>query len=79
MNKTMIDSVQKAIVLTDYIKFGKRGFGKICSIHDVDMLITDDGITDLIQQHIVDQPHLAHKCSNQNYCRNSCIVLFNRF
>ena len=75
----MIDSVQKAIVLTDSIKFGKRGFGKICSIHDVDMLITDDGITDLIQQHVVDQPPFAHKCSNQNSCRNRCIVLLKRF
>lgn len=46
LNKTMIESVQKAIVLTDSTKFGKRGFGKICSIEEIDQVITDDGIPD---------------------------------
>lgn len=46
LNKTMIDSAQKTIVLTDSTKFGRRGFCKICGIHDIDMLITDDGIAD---------------------------------
>lgn len=46
LNKAMIDSVQKTIILTDSSKFGKRGFGKICPIDEVDQVITDDGIPD---------------------------------
>jgi len=37
----MIKSAQKVIVLTDSTKFGKRGFGKICDIAEVDQIITD--------------------------------------
>ena len=32
------------IVLADSSKFGQRGFGRICALEDIDVIITDDGI-----------------------------------
>jgi DeoR family transcriptional regulator of aga operon len=51
LNRQMISVSQKTIVLTDSTKFGKRGFGKICNIDEIDHIITDKGISD----HIVTQ------------------------
>lgn len=45
LNRQMIDASQKIIVLADSTKFGKRGFGKICGIDEVDHIITDSGIS----------------------------------
>jgi len=50
LNRQMIQVSNKTIVLADSSKFGKRGFGKICDIEDVDQIITDDGIS----SHLVD-------------------------
>jgi DeoR family transcriptional regulator of aga operon len=44
LNRTMIRAAQKTIVLCDSSKFGRRGFSRICSIDDVDQIITDSGI-----------------------------------
>ena len=44
LNKVMIKSAQKIIVLVDSSKFGKKGFGRICGLEDVDQIITDTGI-----------------------------------
>ena len=41
LNAKMIQSVQKTIVLADASKFGKKGFGKICNLEDVDQIITN--------------------------------------
>jgi len=46
LNRQMISVSQKTIVLTDSTKFGKRGFGKICNIDEIDHVITDKGISD---------------------------------
>jgi DeoR family transcriptional regulator, aga operon transcriptional repressor len=46
LNARMIQSVHKTIVLTDSSKFGRKGFGKICDIEDIDVIITDEGIPD---------------------------------
>jgi DeoR family transcriptional regulator of aga operon len=51
LNRQMIGVSQKTIVLTDSTKFGKRGFGKICNIDEIDHIITDKGISD----HLVKQ------------------------
>lgn len=48
LSKKMIDSSSKIIVLADSSKFGKRGFGKICPLERVDIIITDDGITNSV-------------------------------
>lgn len=46
LNAKMIKSVQKTIVLADSSKFEKKGFGKICDIDDIDIIITDEGISE---------------------------------
>jgi DeoR family transcriptional regulator of aga operon len=50
LNAQMIKAVQKTVVLADSSKFGKKGFGKICQLEDVDMIITDTGIPDLYKE-----------------------------
>ncbi len=45
LNRKMIQSAQKTIVLADSSKFGKRGFGRICGLEDVEQIITDSGIS----------------------------------
>ncbi|WP_317166584.1 DeoR/GlpR family DNA-binding transcription regulator [Chitinophaga fulva] len=45
LNQKMIATVQKIIVLADSTKFGKRGFGRICGLEDVDEVITDTAIS----------------------------------
>jgi len=50
LNKKMIKASQKTIVLADSTKFGKRGFGRICGLEDIEQIITDSGISD----HMVD-------------------------
>ena len=46
LNARMIRSVQQTIVLVDSSKFGKKGFGKIGELEDVDKVITDNGLSD---------------------------------
>ncbi len=46
LNRKMIAVSQKTIVLADSSKFGKRGFGRICGLEDVEQVITDKGITE---------------------------------
>ncbi|HVE60842.1 MAG TPA: DeoR/GlpR family DNA-binding transcription regulator [Chitinophagaceae bacterium] len=46
LNRKMIEAAQKTIVLADSSKFGKRGFGKICGLEDIEQIITDKGISD---------------------------------
>ena len=45
LNQKMITTAQKTIVLADSSKFGKRGFGRICGLEDIDEVITDSGIS----------------------------------
>jgi DeoR family transcriptional regulator of aga operon len=44
LNKVMINAAQKIIVLADSSKFGRKGFGRICGLDEVDQIITDSGI-----------------------------------
>lgn len=46
LNRQMIAVSQKTVVLADSTKFGKRGFGKICGVEEVDRIITDTNISD---------------------------------
>lgn len=45
LNQKMMASAQKTIVLADSSKFGRRGFAKIGSMEDIDLIITDAGIS----------------------------------
>ena len=44
LNQQMIDSAKEVIVLVDSSKFGKKSFGRICGIENVDHIITDKNI-----------------------------------
>lgn len=46
LNKKMIKASQKTIVVADSSKFGKRGFGRICGLEDIEQIITDSNISD---------------------------------
>jgi DeoR family transcriptional regulator of aga operon len=46
LNRRMIQASQKTIVLADSSKFGKRGFGRICGLEDVEQVITDSGVSE---------------------------------
>lgn len=46
LNREMMSVAQKTIVLADSTKFGKRGFGRICGIDDIDHIITDNKISE---------------------------------
>ena len=48
----MIQSAQKTIVLADSSKFGKKSFGKICSLDCVHHIITDSGISSKVVNRI---------------------------
>jgi len=52
LNHLMIKASQKTIVLTDYSKFGKKGFGKICNLNEIDHIITDSRITEKAKEDI---------------------------
>ncbi len=41
LNRQMMQAAEQTIVLTDASKFGRKGFGKICDLEDVDLVITD--------------------------------------
>ena len=45
LNQKMMQTAQKTIVLADSSKFGKRGFAKIGNTEDIDIIITDAGIS----------------------------------
>ncbi|SFC48484.1 DeoR family transcriptional regulator, aga operon transcriptional repressor [Parapedobacter composti] len=45
LNRKMMEVSQRVIVLADSTKFGRRGFGRICGIEEVDQIITDNGVS----------------------------------
>lgn len=45
LNQKMIKAAERTIVLADSSKFGKKSFGRICSLDDIDEIITDSGIS----------------------------------
>ena len=53
LNKEMIKAAQKIIVLADSSKFGRKGFGRICGLEDIDQIITDTGIDDKTRNKLI--------------------------
>lgn len=45
LNRSMISAAQRTVVLCDSSKFGRRGFGRICKLDEIDQIITDDKIS----------------------------------
>lgn len=54
LTRKMMSSAQKTIVLADSSKFCRRGFAKICDLKDVDILVTDSGISDKARKSITE-------------------------
>ena len=54
LNKEMIKAAQKIIVLADSSKFGKKGFGRICGLEDIDQIITDSGIDEITKNKLIE-------------------------
>ena len=52
LTKAMMKAASKTVVLADSSKFGRRGFGKNCEIEDIDIIITDSGISDTLKEQI---------------------------
>jgi len=44
LNKRMMEAAHRTIILTDSSKFGRRGFGRICNLEKIDVIITDSGL-----------------------------------
>lgn len=44
LNRQMIAVAQKTIVVADSTKFGRRGFGRICGLDEIDEIITDNAV-----------------------------------
>lgn len=54
LNRAMMRTAQKTIVLSDSSKFRRRGFSKISNLSDVDIIITDSNLPRTIAQAIED-------------------------
>lgn len=46
LNSAMMKVASQTVVLADSSKFGCRGFGKICNLEDIDIIITDAGVSE---------------------------------
>lgn len=55
LNKAMMNVAMKTIVLCDSSKFGKRGFGKICDLDKIDVIITDSGVSESMKKLIEEE------------------------
>lgn len=44
VNQKMIESAQTVVILTDSSKFDRRGLGRICSLEQVQYIVTDAGV-----------------------------------
>jgi DeoR family transcriptional regulator, aga operon transcriptional repressor len=54
LNKVMMRAAQRTIVLADSTKFGRKGFGRICKLEDVDQIITDNRIDEQINRSLTE-------------------------
>ena len=54
LTTAMMKSCAQTVVLADSSKFGRRGFGKIGNIEDIDIIVTDSGIPDNMRSKIED-------------------------
>ena len=52
LNRMMMASAQKTILLVDSSKFGKKGFSKICDLDKIDQIITDDKIPQVYRENL---------------------------
>lgn len=55
VKKQMMKSAEKTIVVVDHTKFEKKSFAKICSLEELDYIITDSGINNDLLEKIQDK------------------------
>jgi DeoR family transcriptional regulator, aga operon transcriptional repressor len=48
LNQKMIQLAQRVVIMADSTKFERRGLGRICSLDQVEYIITDDGVSPTI-------------------------------
>lgn len=46
LTRKMMHAASQTILLADSSKFGQRGFGRICPLEEIDVIITDDRISE---------------------------------
>jgi DeoR family transcriptional regulator, aga operon transcriptional repressor len=54
LNRMMIKAAQTTIVLADHSKFGRKGFGRISGVEDVDVIITDRDLPDSLAEELTE-------------------------
>lgn len=54
LTQKMIAAASQVILLADSTKFGRHGFGKICGLEDIDILVTDSDIPREVREKIED-------------------------
>lgn len=54
LTTAMMKSCTQTVVLADSSKFGRRGFGKIGNVEDIDIIVTDSGIPSTMRKKIED-------------------------
>lgn len=54
LTQKMIAAASQTILLADSTKFGRHGFGKICGLEDIDILVTDSGLKKEVREKIED-------------------------
>lgn len=52
LSQKMMTASSKTVVLADSSKFGQRGFGHIASLDEIDIIVTDDGISEEMRSFI---------------------------
>ena len=50
--RLMIEAADEVIVVADSAKFSHRGLQRICGPEAIDVFISDDGISDEMQEHL---------------------------
>lgn len=55
LNKVMIQSAEQTIVIVDSSKFGRRGLSLICGVHDINTVITDEGVSEAVVKQLEEE------------------------
>ena len=50
IKQKIVKSGKRTIILADHTKFGKSFLGKVCTLSDIDMIITDSGVGENIME-----------------------------
>ena len=74
LNRVMMQTAQKTIVLADSSKFGRRGFSKIADMEDIDHIITDSKIPAFSIPELKSPQMICGKPSA--YCAHSPTIIF---